>query len=96
MSWFQGLSDVILLLTRKPEEIAIARQWKQKCVSPATKGELLDNQNPFFLISFLFATCINTFGKYCVGMREEKKIETCRRVLISTPLYQAGAGTFVT
>jgi hypothetical protein len=23
------------------------------------------------------------------------RIETCRRVLISTPLYQAGAGTFV-
>jgi hypothetical protein len=39
-------------------------------------------------------------------MRKEKKrnekkivnyrIETCRRVLISTPLYQVGARTFVT
>jgi hypothetical protein len=34
--------------------------------------------------------------------KEERKkivnyrIETCRRVLISTPLYQVGAGTFVT
>jgi hypothetical protein len=33
--------------------------------------------------------------------RKEKKIvshriETCRRVLISTPLYQVGAGTFAT
>jgi hypothetical protein len=24
------------------------------------------------------------------------RIETCRRVLMSTPLYQVGAGTFVT
>jgi hypothetical protein len=34
-------------------------------------------------------------------MRKEKKIvnyriETCRRMLISPPLYQVGAGTFVT
>jgi hypothetical protein len=26
-----------------------------------------------FLIPFLFAICINTFGKCCVGMRKEKK-----------------------
>jgi hypothetical protein len=42
----------------------------------------------------------------CVGMREGKKKEekkivnyktgTCRIVLISTPLYQVGVGTFVT
>jgi hypothetical protein len=58
----------------------------------------------FFVISFLFAICINTFSKCCVGMRKEEREnktvnyrkETCRRALISTPLYQVGAGTIVT
>jgi hypothetical protein len=62
----------------------------------------------FFRVPFSYAIFINTFSKCCVGMRKEKKkkgkekkranyrIETCRKVLISTPLYQVGAGTFVT
>jgi hypothetical protein len=59
-----------------------------------------------FSIPFLFAIYINTYRKCYVGMRKEKKrkenktvncrIETGRRVFISTPLYQVGAGTFVT
>jgi hypothetical protein len=66
--------------------------------------------NVIFLIPFSLAIFINTFSKCSIGMGREKKrenrrkekkivnyrIETCRRVLTSTPLYQVGAGTFVT
>jgi hypothetical protein len=47
--------------------------------------------NLICLIPFVFAICINTISKCCVGMRNEKKMErkavnyrkeTCRRVLI--------------
>jgi hypothetical protein len=62
---------------------------------------MLNSEKHIFLIPFLFAVCINTFSKCCEGMRKEKKIakyriETCRKVLISTPVYQIGAGTFMT
>jgi hypothetical protein len=59
----------------------------------------------FFVIPFLFAICISTFNKCCIGMRKRKenikklvnyRIKTCGRMLISTALYQLGTGTFVT
>jgi hypothetical protein len=70
------------------------------------------SMSSFILILFLFAKSINTFSKCCVGAKKKKKrekenerkekkianyrIEARRRVLISTPLHQAGAGTIVT